>query len=161
MSQNVKVGGRPALSLRRDRRAAAAVEAALVIGPFLMLLFLIIQIGMYFTLQAALDTGVLGTAESLRARLLSSSSFSPPTAAALITEIVSNGGIVLGTFTVAVDVRQLSTLPGSAPVTAGGTTDWGTSGSVLILRAQATMPFLPSTALLTMTSTSIIRRPTY
>jgi hypothetical protein len=42
-----------------------------------------------------------------------------------------------------------------------GSYDWGGSGSILIVRAQTTMPFLPGTSVLTMTSTSIVRRPPY
>jgi hypothetical protein len=42
-----------------------------------------------------------------------------------------------------------------------GTDDWGGSGSILVVRAQITMPFLPQAELWTMTSTSIVRRPPY
>jgi Flp pilus assembly protein TadG len=145
----------------RNRRGIAAIEAAFVLPPFITLLLLIIEVGVYFTLQSSLDTGVLATAETLRSNMVAGSAFAPPTAAALKTMIISNGGAILGVSSVAVDVRQLTTLSAGAVAVADGTDDWGGSGSVLVVRAQTTLPFLPGTTSLAVLATSIVRRPPY
>jgi hypothetical protein len=45
---------------------------------------------------------------------------------------------------------------------ADGTTDWGGSGSILVLRAQSTMTwFTPGTFVVTASSMAIVRRPNY
>ena len=137
------------------------IEAVFVLPPFLSLLFLILVIGVYFTLQSSLDVGVLTTAETLRTNMFVGSSYSPPTAAVLKSAIRNNGGAVLSLSNLAVDVRQLSTLSSGPVAVVDGSDDWGGSGSILIVRAQTTMLFLPGTTVLTMTSTSMIRRPPY
>jgi hypothetical protein len=62
---------------------------------------------------------------------------------------------------ISVDVRQLSTLSTASVAVLDGSDDWGGSGSILVVRAQTTMPFLPATTLLTLNSTAIVRRPPY
>jgi Flp pilus assembly protein TadG len=149
------------LALWRNRRGVAAVEAAFVLPPFITLLLFIIEVGVYFTMQTSLDTGVLATAETLRSNMVVGSAFAPPTAAALKTMILSNGGAMLGVSNVAVDVRQLTTLSAGAVAVVDGSDDWGGSGAILVVRAQTTLPFLPGTTSLTVLSTSIVRRPPY
>jgi Flp pilus assembly protein TadG len=149
------------LRFRRDRSGVAAIEAAFILPPFLILIFLIIETGAYFTLQASLDAGVLTAGETLRTAMLAGSAFAPPTAAALKTTIITNGGALLSASAVILDVQALATLSAGAVAIVDGTVNWGGSGSVLILRAQATMPFLPGTTTVTMTSISILRRPPY
>jgi Flp pilus assembly protein TadG len=154
--------GRPTLLARlRDRRGIAMIEAAFVLPPLLSMLFLIIELGVYFVLQSALDLGVLTTAETLRTNMAVGRTYTTPTASAVKAAIASNGGAVMAVANLAVDVRQLSTLSAAATPVVDGTYDWGGSGSVLILRAQTTMPLLPGTSLLTLVSTSIVRRPPY
>lgn len=153
---------RKVLSLRRDRRGVALIEAAMVLPPFLTLIFMIIEVGIYFTLQSSLDAGVLAEAETLRTSMAAGSAFTAPTATVLKAAIAKNGGAVLLVGNLAVDVRQLATLSsGGTIAVADGSYDWGGSGSILVLRAQTTMPFLPSTTLLTLMATSIVRRPPY
>jgi Flp pilus assembly protein TadG len=159
MRAGSKSSPRPRHPLRRDRRGAAAVESALVVYPFLMLLFMVIQLGLFFVVQSALDVGVLATAESLRASLLANSSYAIPSATTLATTITADGGSLLAAYGIVVDVRQISTLSTSAPAVPDGTTAACGSGSVLILRAQASLPFLPLNYLLRSTSTSIVRCP--
>lgn len=161
MRNNIEPGRWFLRGFRRDRRGIAAIEAAFVVPPFVLLLFLIIETGVYFILQSALDVGVLSTAESLRTSMSVGSGFSPPAAATLKSTITSNGGAVLSVSAVSVDVRQLATLSAGAVAIADGSDDWGGSGSVLVVRAQATMLFLPGFTAPTIVSTSIVRRPSY
>lgn len=162
MNESPNPAPEPRLSLRRDRRGVALIEAALVLPPFLTLLFLSIGVGIYFALQSSLDAGVLATAETLRTNMAVGSSYSQPTASDLSNWIAKNGGSVLLAANLSVDVSQLSTLSLNAKAVVAGTApDWGGSGSILVLRAQATTPFLPGATLLTLNSTSIIRRPPY
>ncbi len=161
MTERGKPAPRSPLSLRHDRRGLAAVETAFIMLPFLTLLFLIIELGIYFSMQSALDAGLLTTAEGLRSNLAASSTSSLPAAAALKTTISTNGGTLLSFSTLAVDVRQLSTLSAGAVAIADGTIESSVPGDVLVVRAQMTMPFVPGTTMATMTSTSIVRRPLY
>jgi Flp pilus assembly protein TadG len=147
--------------LRGDRRGAAGVEAALIMLTFVTLIFMVIEAGIYFMMQSSLDIAVLTASETVRAAMQLSSAYSPPSAAALKATIVTNGGAMLTGSTVAVDVNRLSTLSSGSVAVADGSTDWGSSGSVVIVRAQATMTFQPSTLVLTAMSTAILRRPAY
>jgi Flp pilus assembly protein TadG len=147
--------------LTSDNHGIATLEAAFVMPPFLFMLLLIIETGVYFILQSALDVGVLATAESLRTSMQAGSGFSAPTAAALKSTINTNCGVPVGTSGLSVDVRQLATLSAGTVAIADGTDDWGGSGSVLILRAQATMLFLPGFTPPIIRSASVIRRPSY
>jgi len=150
----------PAL-LSTDRQGVAAVEAALIMLTFITLIFMVIEVGIYFIMQSSLDVAVLTASETVRAAMQLSSTYSPPSAATLKGTIVTNGGAMLTSSTVAVDVNQLTTLSGGAVAVTDGSTDWGSSGSVVIVRAQATMTFQPSTLVLTAISTAILRRPAY
>jgi Flp pilus assembly protein TadG len=147
--------------LTSDSHGIATLEAAFVMPPFLFLLLLIVETGVYFILQSALDVGVLATAESLRSSMQAGSSFSPPTAAALKATINTNSGVPVGTSGLSVDVQQLTTLTAATVAITDGNDDWGGSGSVLVLRAQATMVFLPGFTPPVIRSTSVIRRPSY
>ena len=152
---------RPPAALRRDRRGVALIEAALVLPPFLALLFVSIELGIYFTLQSALDLGVLTTAETLRTNMAVGRTYTAPTASVLKAAIAANGGAVLLVASLAVDVRQLSTLSAANQPVVDGVDDWGGSGAILVVRAQTTMPLLPGATLLTMNATAIVRRPPY
>jgi Flp pilus assembly protein TadG len=147
--------------LRRDRSGVTAIETALVLPPFVILLLMIIEVGIYFILQSSLDLGVLTTGEGLQTAMAVGRGYSPPDAAVLKASIAANGGAAILVANLAVDVRQLSTLSvGNQPVV-DGSYDWGGSGSILVVRAQTTTQFLPGTSVLTMMSASIVRRPPY
>ncbi len=149
-------------SFRRDRRGVTAVETALIMLPFCTLLIAIIQTGVYFSMQSALDASVLSAAESLRSGMTAGASYTPPTAAALKSSIATGGGVVLATATLAVDVRQMATLSGTATPVADGSTDWGGSGSILVLRAQAPVSWMVAGAgTLTIQSMAVVRRTDY
>jgi Flp pilus assembly protein TadG len=161
MQEAGKSGRRGLVSFGRDRGGLAVVEAALVLPVFLGLVFLIIGVGVYHTTQSSLDTGVLLTAESLASNMAVGSSYTPPTAAALTASIVSNGGSILQASNLLVDVHQLSTLSAGTVQVRDGIYDWGGSGSILVVRVQSVVPFLPESAGVTITSSSLIRRPPY
>ncbi|MGD0105948.1 MAG: TadE/TadG family type IV pilus assembly protein [Rhodopila sp.] len=148
------------LGLARDRRGVAVIEAVFVLPLFLSLMFVIIEIGIYFMLQSSLDVGVLTTAETLRTTWQGATSCSP-SPSTLKTSIRTNGGALLSLSNLAVDVRLLSTLSSSAVAIVDGGVDSGGSGLAMVLRAQTTMPMLPGVTLLTMTSASIVRCPLY
>jgi Flp pilus assembly protein TadG len=161
MCQSGGAQRRTSAALGADRRGVAAVEAALIMLTFITLLFMVIEVGIYFIMQSSLDIAVLSASETIRTAMQLSSAYSPPNAATLKGTIVTNGGAMLTSSTVAVDVNQLSTLSAGAVTVTDGSTDWGSSGSVVIVRATATMTFQPSTLVLTAISTAILRRPAY
>jgi Flp pilus assembly protein TadG len=133
--------GRAALAAVRripgDRRATAALEFAIVALPFLYILLGIMQMGLYYMAQAALDSGVNATATNLRNSFNSGTTPVLPTGTTLKSNIVSNsGGIISNTSSLAVDLRALTALDaGAVPIT-DGTVDSVTTSVPIVLRAQ-------------------------
>ena len=160
MSESPASRRRPALPLHLDRRGVSVIETALLLPLLLSLLFLVIETGIYFTLQSSLDIGVLTTAETLRASWLGATSCSP-SATTLKTSIRTNGGAPLSLTTLAVDIRQLATLSSAAVAIVDGSADTGGSGIAMVLRAQTTMSLLPVGTPVTVAATSIVRCPLY
>lgn len=144
-----------------DRQGVAAVEAALIMLTFVTMIFMVIEVGSYFMMQSSLDVAVLTASETVRAAMQLSSNCSALNAATLKGIIVANGGAMLTSSTVAVDVHLLTTLSSGAVAVTDGSTDTVGSGSVVIVRATATMAFQPSTLVLTGMSTAILRCPWY
>ena len=161
MRESGGTGPRTPALLPGDRRGVAGIEAALIMMTFITLIFMVIEVGIYFMMQSSLDIAVLTASETVRAAMQASSAYSPPSAATLKATIVTNGGAMLTSSTVVVDVNQLSTLSAGSVAVTDGSTNWGSSGGVVIVRAQATMTFQPSTLVLTAISTAILRRPTF
>ena len=92
-------------------RGSSAVEFALVALPVIMLVMGIIQIGIFYITQSALDNGVVQTAELLRNNFTTGSSASLPAAASLKTNVVAyGGGLIFNNSNLAVEIRQLNTL---------------------------------------------------
>jgi Flp pilus assembly protein TadG len=140
----------------------AAIETAFLLPAFLLLVLSIVQLGIYFMMQSALDSGVLNTAAALRANVAIGSSYTPPAAGSLKASIVSKGSGILSTAIVTTDLRQLVNMTSAAVPIADGFTDWGGSGSILVLRAHATMNwYLPSAISVAVDSMAIVRRPNY
>lgn len=79
-------------SFLRSTRATAAVEFALVALPFFMFVLCILQLGVYYFAQSALDTGVLKTAQTLYSGFRTGSSAYAPSASTLKTSISTNSG---------------------------------------------------------------------
>jgi Flp pilus assembly protein TadG len=143
----------------RDRTGAAAVEFALVAAPFVMLLLGLLQMGLYFVAQSALDSGVTTTAETLRNNFTTGSSPTLLTAAQLKASVAA-AGLIANDSTTAVEIRQLTALDSAATPIADGTVDYGSTTSVLVLRAQAqVLNFAPGlSGLAQIQSSAIIRR---
>ena len=79
-------------SFLRSTRAAAAVEFALVALPFFMLVLCILQLGVYYFAQSALDTGVLKTAQTLYSGFRTGTSAYTPSAGTLKAAVSTNSG---------------------------------------------------------------------
>lgn len=147
----------------RDDRAASAVEFALVSGPFFILILYILQIGIYYMTQSALDTGVIAVADSLRNDLNRAKTVALPSAADLKGKVATSaGGLVRNDTTLSVEIRPVTALAaGAVPIT-DGVADPGTSPSgVLALRAQASVlglaPGFTNLTQARVTSTALIR----
>ena len=145
----------------RDSRGAAALEFAMVSAPFIFLLVAILQMGLYFMAQSSLDSGVVRTAETLRNNFTTGTTPTLLNAAALKTSVVANaGGLINNDSTSAVEIRQLTSLDSAAVPIVDGTVDYGSTTSVLVLRAQASvMVFAPGfSSLGQIKSAALVRR---
>ena len=160
MMKLAKRVGRPlcALSFLRDQRGASAVEFAIVASPFFLLLMWLLQLGIYFMTQVALDNGLIAEAEVIRENLVVGTL---PTASAIKSGVVSSaGGLVSNNSTLAVEIRTLADLDtGTVPIV-DGATDYGTTTSVLVLRASGqVITFAPGFGSInTVTSAALVRR---
>jgi Flp pilus assembly protein TadG len=145
----------------RDRRAASAVEFALVAAPFFYLLMGITQVGIFYIAQSALDIGVSNTALTLRANFNTGTTAVLPDAGTLKSSVAaSSGSMVANNSALAVEIRQLTSLAsGSVPIV-DGTVDYGSNTSTLVLRAQSTVVTLAPGlgGLNTVYSSALVRR---
>jgi Flp pilus assembly protein TadG len=141
-----------------DRRGASAVEFAIVVSPFIVLLLWLLQLGIYFMTQVALDNGLISEAESIRESLVAGSLPSASTIKAGV--VTSAGALVSNNSTLAVEVRTMADLDtGPIPI-ADGFTDYGNTTSVLALRASSqVISVAPGFGSInTVTSTALVRR---
>jgi len=126
-----------AKGLPRNVRATAALQFAIVGLPFFYVLLGILQMGLYYMTQAALDTGVAATAANLRNSFNTAASPVLPTGSTLKSNIVgSGGGIISNTSSLAVDLRALTSLDASVVPITDGTVDAVTTSVPIVLRAQ-------------------------
>jgi Flp pilus assembly protein TadG len=144
-----------------DTQAASAVEFALVAVPLIFMLMGAIQIGLYYMVQSSLDTGVLKTADSLRRSFSTGTTPTLPTASVLKTTVVQNsGGLVRNDSSLAVEIRQISSLSSTIVPIVDGTVDYGSTTTTLAIRAQAkVIVFAPGFgSLANVRSSAILRR---
>ncbi len=139
------------------------IEFAIIVWPFLFVLLTIIQMGLFYMTQSALDAGVNGEAVALRNMFNSAATPTLPTAAQLKQAVVNAaGGLVYDTGALAVEVRQLASLDASSVAITDGVVDFGTTtlDTPLALRAQANVvAFAPGFgSLITVTSSAVVRR---
>jgi Flp pilus assembly protein TadG len=147
-----------AQSFVRDRRGASAVEFAIVAAPFFFLLMWLLQLGIYFMTQIALDNGVIVEAETVRAGLVTGNL---PSAATVKAGVVTGAGaLVSNNSTLKVEVRTLADLSAGAVAIVDGATDYGTTTSTLVLRASGqVISFAPGFGSInTVTSAALVRR---
>ena len=148
-------------SFHRDQRGASAVEFAVVCGPFLAVVLYSLQIALYYFAQASIDAGVNQTADGLRNSFNYAAAPVLPQAAALKSLVATNAGrMIPGDATLSVEIRPLQSLSTAAVPITDGIADYGTTTSVLVLRAQSRgtsiAPNFP--ALAVVASTAIVRR---
>jgi len=137
LAKKTRAPGRVA-SFLSNTRAAAAVEFALIALPFFTFVLCILQLGIYYFAQSALDTGVLTTAQTLYSGFRTGTTAYMPSASTLKGAISTNsGGMIQNDSGLSVEIQPMSNLSGgSVPITDGGT-NYGTTTSTLVLRAQA------------------------
>ena len=145
-----------------DPRGASAVEFSIVSMPFILLLLIILQLGIYFMTQSSLDTGTIQTADALVNTYYSATTPAVLTPAALKALLFSkSGGMIRNDATLSVELRQLSGL-GAAVVPVGNAVDASTPGNVLVVRAQAqVISFVPGLSTLYARSSAIVRRQNF
>jgi Flp pilus assembly protein TadG len=145
----------------RDESGASAVEFAMLSAPFIFLILCIMQVGLYYMTQSALDGGVMKTADGLRNNFNRSGTPTMPDATTLKSTVATNsGGLVRNNATLAVEIRQLSSLSSGTVAIADGTVDYGSETSPLVLRAQSSVfTFAPGfSALAQARASAIVRR---
>jgi Flp pilus assembly protein TadG len=146
---------------REDRRGSSAVEFAIVSTPFLFLLLAVVQLGVFYMTQSALESGVIRTAITLRTNFTTGTTATLPDAGSLKSSVVSNGGAMINNDgNLAVEIRQLTSLTSGSVAIVDGTSDYGTNTSTLVLRAKASVtPFAPGfSSLMTVYSSALVRR---
>jgi Flp pilus assembly protein TadG len=147
-----------ARSFARDQRGASAVEFAIVAGPFFFVLMWLVQLGVLFMTQTALDTGLISETEIIRAGLTTGNL---PNAAAIKSSVVTSaGGLITNDSTLSVEIRTLADLNSATVAITDGVTDYGTTTSTLVLRASAQVfSFAPGFGSINrITSAALVRR---
>jgi len=154
---------RPAIRLRtrafaRDQRGASAVEFAIVAAPFFFLIMGLMQLGVYAMTQVALDNGLIAEAEIVREDLVAGTL---PSASTIKSGVVTAAGaLVSNNSTLAIEIRTLTDLDAGPVAISDGFTDYGTTTSVLVLRASSqVISFAPGFGSITaVTSAALVRR---
>lgn len=144
----------------QNETGSNAIEFAILAMPFILLLVGVVQIAVFFVAQAALDIGLLRTAESLRVGFYTSTVTTFPNAATLKTRVATYaGGLIVANTNLAVEIRPLASLTSAVVPVVDATNDYGTSSSVLALRAWSKVPsFLPGVPSWVVTSSALVRR---
>lgn len=154
--------GRPTTgrAFRTDACGTSAVEFAIVSMPLVLLLIAILQMAIYYIAQSALDAGTVRTADWLVNQFYAGTPVTMPTSAQLRSMVaVNSGGLIHNDASLSVDLRLLATLSGAA-VPISNNVDPSTSGGILALRAQASVPvFMPGfSSIAVVRSAALLRR---
>lgn len=140
--------------VRRFRRAddgVAAVEFALVAGPFLFLLFAIIEMAMVFFAGQVLETATASASRLIMTGQAQSKNFDQT---AFKNEICNKTNALMNCAGIAVDVRTYTSFGSastSSPVTSGAvnysgmTYSQGAGGDIVVVRAVYEWPVLMPT----------------
>jgi hypothetical protein len=126
-----------------------------------MFVLCILQLGVYYFAQSALDTGVLETAQTLYSGFRTGTTAYAPSAGTLKAAISTNsGGMIQNGSGLAVEIQPMSNLSGGSVAITDGVNNYGTTTSTLVLRAQANViTFAPGFSTLAVaTSSAIVRR---
>lgn len=131
---------RMARAFVRDTRGAETVELAIVIFPFVYVLLVIVQMGLVYMTQAALDNGVNAEANALRNSFNTGTGATPvlPGASTIKAAILTySGGGLFSASSLAVDLRLLGNLDAAAVSISDLTVDAVSTSLPLVLRASA------------------------
>jgi Flp pilus assembly protein TadG len=142
----------------RDQRGASAIEFAIVAAPFFFVIMWLLQLGIYAMTQVALDNGLIAEVRIVHEDLVAGTL---PSASTIKSGVVSAAGaLVSNNSTLAVEVRTLADLDSGSVAVTDGFTDYGTTTSVLVLRATAqVISFAPGFGFInTVTSAALVRR---
>lgn len=152
--------GAMALAFAADEGGSNAIEFSLLASPFIFMLVGVLQLGVYFMAQSALDSAVARTAESLRRSFNTSTVTTFPNAATLKSRVATySGGMIQNNTNLAVEIRQLTSLTGAKVEIVDATNDYGSDASVLALRAKSSvLSFLPGFSSFKVSSTALVRR---
>jgi Flp pilus assembly protein TadG len=142
----------------RDQRGASAVEFAIVAAPFFFLIMWLLQLGIYAMTQIALDNGLIAEAEIVREDLVAGTLPSASTIKSGV--VIAAGALISNNSTLAVEVRTLADLDAGSVAITDGFTDYGTTTSVLVLRASGqVISFAPGFGSINkVTSAALVRR---
>jgi Flp pilus assembly protein TadG len=141
-----------------DQRGASAIEFAIVAAPFFFVIMWLLQLGIYAMTQVALDNGLIAEVRIVHEDLVAGTL---PSASTIKSGVVSAAGaLVSNNSTLAVEVRTLADLDSGSVAVTDGFTDYGTTTSVLVLRATAqVISFAPGFGFInTVTSAALVRR---
>ena len=146
-----------------NRSGASAVEFSIVAMPFILVIMMTLQMGVFYMTQSALDSGTVQAADSLVNQFYNGTTPTIPTASTLKTLVATKaGGMIHNDTTLSVELREFSALT-TASVAIGNTVDPSVAGDILALRTQARVPmFVPGFSSLAMVrSAALVRRQGY
>jgi Flp pilus assembly protein TadG len=101
----------------RERRSSTSVEFAIVGSLYFLVLLFAIEGGIFYIKVDTLD---LATERASRLMILNNFATAPATSAALITDIVNSSGGTLQPLNLAVSVRMVAPISGTAAAPVGG-----------------------------------------
>lgn len=136
---------------RKNEEGVAAVEFALVAGPFLFLLFAIIEFAMVFFASQVLETATASASRLIMTGQAQTRNFDQ---AAFKNEICTKASALMNCAGIAVDVRTYTSFgsaTSSKPVTSGAvnysgmTYSQGSGGDIVVVRAVYEWPVLMPT----------------
>jgi Flp pilus assembly protein TadG len=145
--------------LYTERRSSLSVEVAILFFPFIYVLLVILQMGIYYITQSALDAGVNSTANALRNSFNTGAEPVLPSGASLKSSVASNAAGLAGGSNLAVDLRLLTSLDAGVVAISDGTVDTITTNVPIVLRASASvLTFAPGFSALTQVESSAVLR---
>jgi Flp pilus assembly protein TadG len=142
-----------------QRRGTLSIEVAILFFPFIYVLLVILQMGIYYMTQSALDAGVNSTANGLRNSFNTGTEPVLPSGSSLKSSIASNAAGLAGGSNLVVDLRLLTNLDAGAVAISDGTVDNITTNVPIVLRASANVVTLaPGFGALTKVESSAVLR---
>jgi Flp pilus assembly protein TadG len=161
----MKAGLREKWSLRRDRKGAAALEFALIALPFILVILVTIQMGLFYMTQSAIDSGVNTEAAQLQSMFNQQNPTVPTDPAAVKANIVSAAGSMIFQGSTTFEIQQLANYTSQNMPIVDGTMNFtspDTTYAILVLRAQSSVViFAPGFTSSVVEASAIVRRHGY